>query len=260
VVPAAIGADSWFGWAENGALATTVDDAATMLAVLAGRALDATADARPLRIALATRPPVPGTPVARAWAAAAERAAALLGQAGHRVVRAEPPAPLTRAPAVLLGWMAGAAKDVDAVVAAGGDATRFERRTLRHAAVGRWAQRTGRVRTADHEAWRALQLAFFGDHDLLLTPTLAHAPLPADGWPGRGWLATVHAATRFAPFAGGWNVAGFPAASVPMGLDADGLPLGVQLVAPPEGEARLLAVARELERLSPWARHAPLGT
>jgi amidase len=219
VVPAGIGADSWFGWAENGPLATTVDDAAAMLAVLAGRALDDAADAGPLRVALATRAPVPGTPVARAWADAAERAAALLGEAGHRVTRAAPPAPLGKAPAVLLGWMAGAAHDVDAEVAAGADATRFERRTLRHASTGRFADRAGRVRTSDHAAWRELQLAFFRDHDLLVTPTLAHAPLPADGWPGRGWVTTVHAATRFAPFAGGWNVAGFPAASVPMGVD-----------------------------------------
>ncbi len=113
------------------------------------------------------------------------------------------------------------------------------------------------MRQADRDAWRALQLAFFADYDLLVTPALAHAPLPADGWSGRGWLATVKAAVDFAPFTGAWNVAGFPAASVPMGRDAAGLPLAAQLVAAPGGEGHLLAAARLIEQVAPWPRVAP---
>jgi len=63
---------------------------------------------------------------------------------------------------------------------------------------------------------------------------------------------------RFAPFAAPWNLAGWPAMTVPAGLAPDGLPLGVQLVAPPGGEARLLALAGVLERLRPWPRTAPI--
>src|SRR3954447_22064809 len=60
VVPAKIGADSWSGMAENGVLATTVADLALGTAVLAGEAEVAPADpGRPLRIAVATRSPVP---------------------------------------------------------------------------------------------------------------------------------------------------------------------------------------------------------
>ncbi len=43
-----------------------------------------------------------------------------------------------------------------------------------------------------------------------------------------------------------WSLVGFPAISVPCGL-SDGLPMGLQLVAPPGGEARLVAVGRALE-------------
>lgn len=274
VVPALIGADSWFGWAENGPLATTVDDAALMLDVLADAPI-ATAPiaAAPIatasagdrwRVALALRPPLPGTPVAPAWRAAAEHAASVLGAAGHAVRAAQPPAPMARAPQVLLGWMAGAAHDLAAMAhdagldAASADA-RVEPRTRRHAAAGRLAERLGRVRPADHAAWRALQLAFFRDVDLLVTPALAGAPLPADGWARRGWLATLNASTRFAPFAAAWNVAGFPAATVPMGLDGDGLPVAAQLVAAPGGEARLVAAARLLEAAVGWPRMAPMG-
>jgi amidase len=47
---------------------------------------------------------------------------------------------------------------------------------------------------------------------------------------------------------------------VPAGLDADGLPRAVQLVAPPDGEATLLALAAQIEAARPWARaRPPLG-
>ena len=265
VVPAEIGAHAWFGWSENGPLATTVDDAALMLAVLAGRDgsgmgdPETAGDVVTLRVALAVNPPTPGVRIAPEWRAAAERAAAVLADAGHRVTTAAPPAPLRFILPILASWMAGAADDADALAAAGGDVARLERRTKRHAAMGRRLRALGFVRETDRDAWRALQLGFFADHDLLVTPTLAHAPLPADGWSRRGWLATLKASVDVAPFTGGWNVAGFPAASVPMGVDRAGLPLAAQLVAGPGGELRLLAVARVLEHALPWQRLAAVG-
>lgn len=263
VVPAEVGAHAWFGWSENGPLATTVDDAAVMLAVLAGedmgvpnRGAVEPAGGATLRVAVALAPPTPGVRVDPAWRAAAERAAAILADAGHRVTPATVPAPLRFVPRILASWMAGAADDADALAAAGGDVTRLEQRTRRHIAAGRRLRALGLVRAADREAWRALQLRFFADYDLLVTPTLAHAPLPAGGWGHRGWLATLKAAMEFAPFTGAWNVAGFPAASVPMGVDGAGLPVAAQLVAGPGGEGRLLAIARLLEHAAPWQRTA----
>jgi amidase len=49
-----------------------------------------------------------------------------------------------------------------------------------------------------------------------------------------------------------WNVTGNPAASVPTGLAADGLPVGVQLVGRIGEETTLLALAAQLERTRPW--------
>ena len=46
-----------------------------------------------------------------------------------------------------------------------------------------------------------------------------------------------------------------PAISVPAGLDAKGMPVGLQLIGPPRGEAKLLAVARAVE----MAVGGPLG-
>lgn len=55
-----------------------------------------------------------------------------------------------------------------------------------------------------------------------------------------------------------FNVSGQPALSLPLGMDRSGLPLGVQLIAPPAGEATLIELAATLERAQPWYdRRAP---
>ncbi len=52
-----------------------------------------------------------------------------------------------------------------------------------------------------------------------------------------------------------WNVMGFPATQVPLGLGRDGVPLGVQVVAAPGNDHVTIAVALELERaFGGWVR------
>ncbi len=45
--------------------------------------------------------------------------------------------------------------------------------------------------------------------------------------------------------------------SVPLHWTPEGLPLGVQFVAPLDGEARLLQLAHQLEQARPWFHRAP---
>ena len=100
--------------------------------------------------------------------------------------------------------------------------------------------------------------AWFEGHDVLLSPSLALPPLPVGAYRGKGLARTLLGVTAYMPFTPPINLVGFPAAGVPAGATEDGLPLGVQLAAAPGGEDLLLSLARQLETLRPWPRHAPL--
>jgi amidase len=55
-----------------------------------------------------------------------------------------------------------------------------------------------------------------------------------------------------AAFTSLWNVAGNPAAAVPVGLADDDLPISVQLVGRLGDETTLLSLSAQLERVQPW--------
>lgn len=96
-------------------------------------------------------------------------------------------------------------------------------------------------------AWdrmRAEMLAWSRDWDLVVCPVNAHAALPHGATDGhmRGFSYTMT-----------WNLAGWPGAVVRAGTSPDGLPLGVQLVAPPWREDVALAAAAVIEaELGGW--------
>ena len=89
---------------------------------------------------------------------------------------------------------------------------------------------------------------FFATHDVVITPSITISPrawselYPAeiDGKPTRTyfhWLALAYAVT----------LAGHPAVSLPVGLDRNGMPFGLQIVGPRGGDAYVLSVAAALE-------------
>jgi len=101
-------------------------------------------------------------------------------------------------------------------------------------------------------------VSLWSSYDLLLTPTLALPPALV-GWetePDDPWDQFDRAA-RFTPFTAAFNVTGQPAMSVPLHWTAEGLPIGVQLVGPPLGDALLFRVASQLEAARPWADRRP---
>jgi len=117
----------------------------------------------------------------------------------------------------------------------------------------RYAAALFRVRTI---ARRVVTL--WEEIDVLLTPTLALPPVPV-GWhdePDDPWEQWRRGA-EFTPFTPIANVTGQPAASLPLWWSAEGLPIGVQLVGPPAGDALLLRLCAQVEEARPWAQRRP---
>jgi amidase len=242
--------------AVNGALATTVADLAVAHAVLAGEEpAPLEAPGRPLRVALSTRSPVPGTRADGPARAALDPVVAALTAAGHTVVRRDPPLTPGAAAGALARWMAGAADDAAHL---GIPLADLQPRSRTHARVGRAVRAAGLVRPRTAERFRERMTGFFSDVDLLLSPVTTGPPLPARPWHERSFLVNVTANARWAPWTAAWNLAGLPALVLPAGTRPTGQPLAVQLVGPPGAERRLLWLAGELERRLPWRRHAPV--
>lgn len=255
VVPAQIGADSWGGLSENGPLATTVADAALMLEVMAGTEFSL-AEPSGLRIAVSVKPPSPGIMVHRSFTTPVRQCGELLASLGHTVDNEDPPYPRWATPAGIERWFTAAVADAEPYLAGPG----LERRTRRHVRAGQVMLRLHPPRDSERERLRAALKPFFDRHDVLVMPSLARPCPAARRWGEGSWLHSVITSLTYAPMAGAWNLAGFPAATVPTGPAAAGLPGSVQLVAAPGGEAVLLAVAAQLERTQGWPRHAPAYT
>jgi amidase len=98
-------------------------------------------------------------------------------------------------------------------------------------------------------------VAFSAAYDVILTPALAQRPPRTGEIHGRGPDPWGHyrRSGAFTPYTAIVNVTGLPAISLPCYVAADGLPVSVQLIGPPAGEALLLSLSGQLERAVPWA-------
>lgn len=104
---------------------------------------------------------------------------------------------------------------------------------------------------------RAMFTEFFLSHDLIMTPSAAALPWPAeithpDTIDGKPVGPRGHAV--FTAFA---NAAGLPGVSIPCEPAKSGLPIGFQLVGRFSGDEDLLRVAAQYERAHPWAHRWP---
>lgn len=248
------GSAHWFGMSRFGPVATTVADAAAMLAALAGRdELATVGEPGRLRVAVSVAPPAPGVVVTRPWVDAAMEAGRVLRHLGHEVVRADPPYEPATIAAAMLRWVQGAARDVDELVE---DPEALQPRTRAHAALGRRLAQRFPVDPSQAIRWRERVEPFLDEHDVLITPMFARTQLPARAWHRTGWAANVLANLVTYPFAAAWNLADVPAATVPLGTSR-GTPTAVQIVGRAGAESTVLAVAAALERSVGWTRHAP---
>jgi amidase len=245
--------EHWLGLSAFGPLARTVGDAALMLDVLAGTTNYANPGPpeRPLRIAFSARHPLIGAKAVPAVRDALEQATSLLREAGHELVPQSPGYPPTLGFRFNSRWLAGIAQDAEGL-----DHSALEPRTQRMVRLGARLSKRARPASADRFARYAAE--WFTSYDVLMTPTLNRGAFPVGTWDGKGWVRTMLSVANWL-YTPPWNVAGLPAASVPFGRDADGLPIGIQLVGGPGAETTLLGLAAQIERLRPWPTIAPVA-
>jgi len=101
----------------------------------------------------------------------------------------------------------------------------------------------------------------FQRFDFLVSATISRPALPVDHDPfepiaiGGEIAGSIRGA--WYPYLWPFNLSGHPAVSLPCGWSSDGLPIGLQIVAPWYADRRVLALAEHLERERPCARPMP---
>jgi len=281
VPPGPDAAEPLMGFAIELGVSRTVRDTAALLDAVQGSGVGDKYEIRPparpyaeevgadpgsLRIALQTAPPS-GAAVDRECVGAAERIATELEGLGHRVSTGAPviaASEYRRALTIL--YAACTAAWVEAVGAICGSAPGPD--TLEAAT---WATlEAGRRYSATELLWaesvcntisRAVG-AFFEEHDILLSPTLAAPPAPLGTIDqndprrdGEEWLEFVF--HTVAPFSSLYNLSGCPAVSLPLCESSTGLPIGIQLGARYGREDTLIRLASQLEAALPWRERRP---
>jgi amidase len=266
----------------DGVLTRTVADTAAILDVLAGYELGDVAWAPPpsesfastagrdpgkLRIAATTFSPIAQAAVDPICARAVADAAELLRSLGHDVEEVDPPWRIDGL-SELFGAVFSihiALQIVYSGMVAGREPTAEDMEPMSwaiHQMTQGFNSVQGFALEIQLQALTRQLVAFLDPYDVLLTPALAERPLPIGtlDTAAPDPMSTFNRSGLFTPFTPVFNASGQPGISLPLYQGEDGLPLGVQLVGRPAGEAALLALASQVEVAAPWAgRRAPVS-
>lgn len=256
-------------FAGQGPIARTVEDAAAMLDAMAGyvagdafwppppdRPFREEVGADPGRLRIAVTTERPGATIDREWASAVEATADLLSDLGHDVVTDAPPwTPLDPEHPVV--------KNRCAYMAAGeADLPPFEFLdpvNQKFIEVGRTlSTRDALLGDATAAKLSRSIVSFFDRYDVLVTPTNSRsAPLVGELRDDEDPWRALGKALLACPFTADWNMTGQPAVSLPLAVDLQGLPIGIQIVGRPSDEALLIRLSAQLEAARPWRNRLP---
>ncbi len=98
---------------------------------------------------------------------------------------------------------------------------------------------------------------FFATYDLLLCPTVAVPPFQVGSEGPREVAGRSVSRRAWFALTPPFNLTGQPAATVPCGFSADGLPIGLQIVGRRFDEATVLRASAAFEAARPWAHERP---
>jgi aspartyl-tRNA(Asn)/glutamyl-tRNA(Gln) amidotransferase subunit A len=248
-----------------GPMARTVADAALLLDVLSAPDYrDPLALGRPGPVSESALPRVSGLRVAYSpalgyaqvdpeVAAAVRGAVTALESAGARVTEADPgfADPID---AFRVLWYAGAAQLVNDIPP--GRRALIDPGLAEVAAAGRRYSALDYLQALRERSALGIAMgAFHQAHDLLVTPAepivafQAGVEVPG-GSAGSRWMS-------WTPFTYPFNMTHQPAATVPCGFSAAGLPIGVQVVGPRHGDALVLSACAAIEAALPWRDRWP---
>jgi amidase len=270
--------EAWAGSTIDGAVTRTVRDAAGVLDVISeprpGDPYYAPPLARPLvrevgadpgrlRIGVLDRPGTEGYLDDPECRAAVAGAAALLESLGHHVDQSAPAAMVE--PEIPRHFNAIIAADTNVTLEAfemllgrpiGDD--EIEPRNAAYRRAGRELSAAAYLQSrAWIGMWARRMAAWWGEHDLLLTPTLGAPPPPLGWFTADGQEKEGARIAGFIPYTAQFNLTGQPAVSLPLHWTPGGLPVGVQLVAAYGREDILVRVASQLEQAAPWSQRHP---
>ena len=109
-------------------------------------------------------------------------------------------------------------------------------------------------RSAVYQGLRRL----FERYDYLAAPTAQVFPFPVDQhWPREIAGVAMDTYHRWMEIVTPFSLAGLPVASVPVGFDPRGLPMGMQIVGPARADLSVLALARAWEAMAGWSTRRP---
>lgn len=194
-------------------------------------------------------------PVETGIVAAIDKVADQLSEAGCRVEEGAMPFDIEAATATLATMMpVGLAMIIDQL----GGPERITPALLPMYETGKTISGTAYLAALNHVTKLRKQMAgFFADWDAILTPSAAAQPWAKD----KVFPETINgeaAGPRAHAIYTGWvNLAGLPGLGLPAALDANGMPVGFQLIGGYGKDVMLLALGRRYEAVAPWSDRRP---
>jgi len=274
--------ESWAGSTTNGVVTRTVRDTAALLDAMSGpmpgdsyatpplpRPLAEEVGRNPgsLRIGILDHPLLPGVETSPEMTSAVRFAASLLEQLGHKIEDSHPeamgdPEFSNAFTTVIAAHIAHNLDEWGRVLGRNITEVDVEERNWMFATIGRsftapqyldaifwqqeWSRRMATWWTSDFNP---------NGFDILCTPVLNSSP------PKIGWLSDpiegLGRVTSIMQYTAQFNVTGQPAISLPLWWTENGLPVGIQFVAPFGREDLLIRLASEIEAACNWNERVP---